>query len=277
MTNNQFNLSPKWFKPRNRIGNYFMANQNNKTYQAILNQFKNKTILEIGTVLYHASDQKQLRFKSSRSKAIFFGLDPYISIFYALEKWKKQKLIYLHKLKLKKNIEYTFIDDRNEPLPNFVSEYKQNSKNKNGLPKNPFYIHHIYEGKHGQPCQKGEMVCVHPQLGFRYKNGNTKNKYNEDFSGDIYLEVTFPTRLIEEYLVVDKTYIINKAKVAELHKTPNTNIKFSEILRPVKTEIPSLVISNNEENKYTTRIPRDLVGKVLSEFKRLERKIRALR
>lgn len=204
---------PTWFIKRNKVGNWYDPSKNNKTLRSIIKVFKTKQILKAGTILYHSSTMKDLIFDTKISNAVFFGLDPYISIFYGVEMHsnKKNMKVYLHKLELKKDIIYTFIND------------KKDSK--------PFSIQHVYEGnKYGRECEIGKRVCVHPQIAIRYKHNNTKTKYVNSGLGDIYLEVTFPTKYIDEYLKVISTYKLDRNKVAKSFKKPETEINISKLL-----------------------------------------------
>ena len=233
MNNTKIQL-PKWFIKRNKVGKWTNTLTTNETYQSIIKYFKNeqgegtkrKTVLKKGTVLYHASSQKHLVFNIKRSKSVFFGLDPFIAIFYSLEKWPNLNTkVYLHILELTEDIEYTFIDNREEQDTTYVEERKKTNSNY-------FYIRHVYEGKHGQNCEKGKMVCVHPQIAIRYYKNSSNNTIKNSSKGDIYLELTFPTHMIHNKLQVVSRHLINKEKVSESLNTPETKINLSHFLVP---------------------------------------------
>ena len=207
---------PTWFIKRDKVGIWYDPSQNNKTLRSIIKVFKTKQILKAGTILYHSSTMKDLIFDTKKSKAVFLGLDPYISIFYGVEMHsnKKNMEVYLHKLELKKDIIYTFINDKKE--------------------SKPFSIQHVYEGKkYGKKCEKGKRVCVHPQIAIRHKHNNSKTKYVNSSLGDIYLEVTFPTKDIDKYLKVISTYKIDRNKVANSFNKPETEINISKFLTQI--------------------------------------------
>jgi hypothetical protein len=140
-------------------------------------------ILKKGTILYHGSLVKGLKFIAN-GRSVFFGLNPLICLAYLGEQLSTKQFTlknipkgYLYKYKLRKNIPF------------------YHAKNIN---KHPF--ENNYEAK----CTN-KIACVHPQITIRYKLKRVKRKIFGDniystvsdmrtTKGDLAIEVTIPDK-----------------------------------------------------------------------------------
>jgi hypothetical protein len=169
----------------------------------IIEHTYNKKQIPIGTRIYRTAMESDPRdfFKTN---LLFFGLDAWISIWYALEMWQKFKKtrheisynkwhVYFHEYEVMKPIKYTF-------LPDILTN-----------PKNEEY----YEICKTQPC-------VHPQVIFRSSNNPLE---------EIGTELTFPYDYpILEYINPVKTQKINIIKLMEMQFLLSDMLDFSDIL-----------------------------------------------
>lgn len=181
--------------------------------QSIRNTYNTETkVLSKGTTLYRSGfESDPLDFFKSKSGLLFFGLDAYISIWYALELWQRLKedrysisstsdwFVYMHEYIVEEPIAYTYLPDISEnPRDNPSLEICSHS------------------------------ACVHPQFIFHGQYGQMK---------EIGTELTLPygSSFLTQIRHV-KSYKINLIKLLEMQDSPSYfSVPFSmeDVLTPV--------------------------------------------
>jgi hypothetical protein len=155
---------------------------------------KKPSTLGVGTPIYRTALEKNpMEFFSSKKDFVFFGLDAWIAIWYALELWQRYKtdrhslsyndwFVYLHEYRVIKPIRYKYLEDLHT-----------NPKDE------PYY----------EICKL--QPCVHPQQ-ILHGNFGIVKEYGT--------EVTIPYNFaMKDYLKPVKSYRVNLIKLLEMQDT----------------------------------------------------------
>jgi hypothetical protein len=162
-----------------------------KSIQTKYNKPTDPPVLDVGTKIYRSGlELNPLEFFSKKKDFMFFGLDSWIAIWYALELWQQYKTnaraipydkwkVYLHEYDVIKPLEYKYLED-----------IHTNPKDE------PYYT----------ICK--ETPCVHPQVILHGIHGIVK-----EYGTELTLPYEYP---IKEYLKPIKTYEIDIIQLMEM-------------------------------------------------------------